>query len=314
MGSSYTPRYVKAYESGALEDKIQKAYAILENCTLCPRNCKVNRLQGKKGICKTGELPRISSHFPHFGEESPLVGRHGSGTIFISYCNLLCIYCQNYEISHLGEGREATNEEFAQMMLSLQLQGCHNINIVTPTHVTPQILKALKIAVKNGLRIPLVYNTGGYDKLETIKLLDGIVDIYMPDFKYWDSKIAKRYSHASDYPEVARNAIKEMHRQVGELKINEEGIAEQGLLLRHLVLPHRLAGTKEIVQFIAKEISPNTYVNIMAQYRPCGEAYQDSLISRSITTEEYEEALQWAVEAGLKRLDQRVFRGFVFYP
>ncbi len=252
-------------------------------------------------------MPVISSYFPHFGEETPLVGRYGSGTIFISYCNLLCIYCQNYEISHLGEGREVSLEEFAQMMLSLQYVGCHNINIVTPTHVVPQILAALEIAIEGGLNIPLVYNTSGYEKVETLRLLDGIVDIYMPDFKYWDSQVAKKYSHAPDYPEVARKALKEMHRQVGNLKLNSNGIAEKGLLVRHLVLPHGLAGTKEIMEFIANEISPNTYVNIMPQYRPCGKAYQDSLINRPITMTEYREAIRIALKAGLTRLDKRHF-------
>lgn len=308
MPSNYTPKYIQAYESGKLEDNFQKAYAILENCTLCPRECKVNRLKGEKGICKTGELPIISSYFPHFGEETPLVGKYGSGTIFISYCSLLCIYCQNYEISHLGEGREVTLEEFAQMMLSLQYQGCHNINIVTPTHIVPQLLGALKIAVGKGLCIPLVYNTSGYEKVETLKLLDGIVDIYMPDFKYWDPEVAKRYSYAPDYPEKARKALKEMYHQVGDLYIDPEGIAEYGLLVRHLVLPHGLAGTREIMQFIAKELSLYTYVNIMAQYRPCWKAYEDPFINRPITLEEYEEALQMAEEVGLKRLDHKLLR------
>lgn len=307
MTTGYIPNYIKTSSTGKLKQKIELAYEILKQCTLCPRECNINRLEGKKGICKTGKLPVISSYFPHFGEESPLVGRHGSGTIFISYCNLLCIYCQNYEISHLGEGREVSLEEFAQMMLSLQYIGCHNINIVTPTHVVPQILAALEIAIEGGLNIPLVYNTSGYEKIETLRLLEGIVDIYMPDFKYGDSQIAKKYSHAPDYPEVARKALKEMHRQVGDLKLNSNGIAEKGLLVRHLVLPHGLAGTKEIMQFIAKEISPNTYVNIMAQYRPCGKAYQDSLINRPITMTEYKEAIKMALEAGLTRLDKRIF-------
>ncbi len=302
----YVPRYVRAYETGLLDKRIAEAYAILEECTLCPRECKVNRLKGERGICKTGELARVSSYFPHFGEEAPLVGQYGSGTIFISYCSLLCIYCQNYEISHLGEGKEVSCEEMAQMMLSLQYQGCHNINIVTPTHVVPQILQALKLAVERGLSVPLVYNTSGYEKVETLKLLDGIVDIYMPDFKYWDPKVAEKYSKSPDYPQRAKEALKEMHRQVGDLHINEIGLAEYGLLVRHLVLPHGLAGTKEVMKFIAREISPYTYVNIMAQYRPCGEAYKDPLINRPITMEEYEEAIQAAIKAGLKRLHRQI--------
>lgn len=301
----YQPLYLKTYKSGLLEKKVEQAYKILENCTLCPRECKVNRLGGEKGICKTGSLPVISSYFPHFGEEDPLVGRNGSGTIFISYCNLLCMYCQNYELSHLGEGRETPIEEFAKMMLSLQVIGCHNINIVTPTHVVPYLLAALKIAIENGLKIPLVYNTSGYEKIETLKILEGVVDIYMPDFKYWDKDVAKRYSKAPDYPDVAREAFKEMHRQVGDLKINEQGIAECGLLVRHLVLPYGLAGTKQVVEFIANEISPNTYINIMDQYRPCGKAYNDDYLNRRITPEEYQLAIRAALDAGLKRLDKR---------
>ena len=300
----YVPKYIKTYKSGLLEERIKKAYAILENCTLCPRNCKVNRLKGKRGICNTLELPIISDYFPHFGEEIPLVGKYGSGTIFISYCSLLCMYCQNYEISHLGQGEITSIEKFADMMISLQKQNCHNINIVTPTHIVPQLLKALKIAIEKELHIPLVYNTGGYEKLETLKLLDGIVDIYMPDFKYWSPEMAKRYSNAYDYPDIAKEAIKEMHRQVGELKINEEGIAEEGLLIRHLVLPRKIAGTKEIAKFIAEEISPNTYVNVMAQYRPCGLADRDDFINRGITQKEYIEAIESAFDAGLKRLDK----------
>lgn len=300
----YVPKYIKTYKSGLLEERIKKAYAILENCTLCPRNCKVNRLKGKKGICNTTDLPIISDYFPHFSEETPLVGKYGSGTIFISCCNLLCMYCQNYEISHLGEGEITSIEKFADMMISLQKQNCHNINIVTPTHIVPQLLKALKFAIEKGLHIPLVYNTGGYEKLETLKLLDGIVDIYMPDFKYWSPEAAKRYSNAYDYPDIAKKAIKEMHRQVGELKINEEGIAEEGLLIRHLVLPRKIAGTKEIAKFIAEEISPNTYVNVMAQYRPCGLADRDDFINRGITQKEYMEAIESALDAGLKRLDK----------
>ena len=301
----YEPLYIKTYKSGLLEEKIEKAYKILKNCTLCPRECKVNRLEGEKGICRTGRLPIISSYFPHFGEEDPLVGTNGSGTIFISYCNLLCMYCQNYEISHLGEGKETPIEEFAKMMISLQIIGCHNINIVTPTHIVPQLLEALKIAIEGGLRIPLVYNTSGYEKVETLRILEGVVDIYMPDFKYWDKDVAKRYSKAPDYPEVAREAIKEMHRQVGDLKINNRGIAEQGLLVRHLVLPHGLAGTRNVMEFIANEISPNTYVNIMAQYRPCGKAHEDDYLNRRITSEEYQKAVQDALDVGLKRLDRR---------
>ncbi len=299
----FEPIYLKTFEEGKLDEKIEKAYEYLKNCTLCPRVCKVDRTKGRKGICNTGLLPIIADYFPHFGEEDVLVGKNGSGTIFISCCNLLCIYCQNASTSHLCEGEEVSIETFANMMIDLQNKGCHNINIVTPTHVVPQLLSALKIAINKGLRLPIVYNTSGYELPKTLKLLDGIVDIYMPDFKYWDPTVAELYSSAKDYPQITRKAIKIMHKQVGDLRI-EKGIAVRGLLIRHLVLPNRLAGTKEIVNFIANEISKNTYVNIMAQYMPLGLASRFEEIARPITDEEYLEALLWAKEAGLKRLDR----------
>jgi putative pyruvate formate lyase activating enzyme len=299
------PSYLKLYRENVLKERIDKAYRILEKCTLCPRQCKVNRLEGEKGICKTGILPVISSYNAHFGEESPLVGRHGSGTIFITHCNLLCLFCQNYEISHLGEGREVSIEAFARMMINLQEIGCHNINFVTPTHVVPQILDALLVAIEMGLKIPLVYNSSGYDAVETLKLLDGVFDIYMPDFKFTDPEVAKKMCKAEDYPERAKEAIKEMHRQVGDLIIDENGIARRGLLVRHLVMPEGLAGTANAMRFIAQEISKNTYVNIMNQYRPCGEAHKISSINRTLKMEEYTEAIRLTKEAGLSRLDKR---------
>jgi putative pyruvate formate lyase activating enzyme len=247
----------------------------------------------------------ISSFSPHFGEEAPLVGRHGSGAIFITKCNLLCVFCQNWETSHLGEGEEISLEQFAMVMLYLQNMGCHNINFVTPTHVVPQILEALSIAIEGGLCVPLVYNTGGYDSIETIKLLDGIFDIYLPDFKYWDEEVAIRLSKSPGYPEIAGQAIKEMHRQVGDLTVDSSGIAQRGLLVRHLVLPDGLAGPRDVMRFLAREISPNTYVNIMDQYRPCGEAYKYPPIDRLITAEEYREAITMAGEEGITRLDPR---------
>ena len=298
----YTPIYLKTYEEGKLDEKIEKAYSYLKRCTICPRLCKVDRTKNKKGICNTGMLPTIADYFPHFGEEDVLVGKKGSGTIFISCCNLLCIYCQNSSTSHLCEGNVETVENFAKMMIELQRMGCHNVNIVTPTHIVPQFLKALKIAINMGLNIPIVYNTSGYELPKTLKLLDGVVDIYMPDFKYWRPEVAEAYSSARDYPEITRKAIKIMHKQVGELLV-ENGIAKRGLLIRHLVLPNGLAGTKEIVNFIANEISKNTYVNIMAQYRPLGLAYRFEEIARPITEEEYLEALLYAIDAGLRRLD-----------
>ncbi len=299
------PSYIELFEKGELEKKAQKAIKLLENCKICPRECGVNRIKGEKGFCRTGRKAIVASYNPHFGEEAPLVGKNGSGTIFISSCNLLCSFCQNYEISHLMEGVEVEAEQIAYMMLELQNMGCHNINFVTPTHVVPQILEALLIAVKQGLNIPLVYNSGGYDKKDTIKLLDGVFDIYMPDFKFWDSKWAKKYMNASDYRERAKEAIKEMHRQVGDLVVNEEGIAVRGLIIRHLVMPNGIAGTEHIMKFIAEEISKNTYVNIMDQYRPCGKAVEDPIINRMITVEEYREAIEFAKKAGLKRLDSK---------
>jgi len=298
----YRPRYISLYQSGELLLRTNRAMEMLRNCCICPRNCEVDRLEGELGVCNTGELARVSSYFPHFGEEPPLVGYCGSGTIFFSYCSLKCIFCQNYTISHLGEGIEVSSNAIADMMLDPQRQGCHNINFVTPTHVVPQILEALLIAVEKGLCIPLVYNTGGYDSVETLKLLDGIIDIYMPDIKYSSSDIAKRLSKAGDYPDIARAAILEMHRQVGDLDMDKRGIAFKGLLVRHLVLPEGLAGTREAMRFLAREVSRNTYVNIMDQYHPCYKAKDHPLINRRITSEEYQEALKIAQEEGLHRI------------
>jgi len=298
----FEPSYIETYKSGKLRKKIEAAYKILENCTLCPRKCEVNRLKGELGTCKVGKAPMISSVNPHFGEEPPLVGRHGSGTIFLTGCNLLCLYCQNWEISHLMEGREISLEEFAKSMLYLQEIGCHNINFVTPTHQVPQILAALEIAIPKGLKVPLVYNSGGYDSIQELKLMDGIIDIYMPDFKYWDPEVSKRFSNeAENYPEIARAAFLEMHRQVGDLVINKEGIAEHGMLIRHLVLPEGKAGTASVMHFIATQLSKNSYVNIMDQYRPCGQAWDFPPLDRRISHEEYREAIDIAEKEGLHR-------------
>lgn len=301
----FQPSYIETYKKGILKERIEAAYKIIKNCHLCPRICRVNRLADEKGVCKTGKHAIVSSYNPHFGEEDPLVGTHGSGTIFMGWCNLLCVFCQNYEISHMGEGRAVTSEELASMMLSLQKMGCHNINFVTPTHVIPQILSALTIAIEGGLHVPLVYNTGGYDVVKSLKLLDGIFDIYMPDFKYWEGEAAEKYSDAKNYPIAARAALREMHRQVGDLEMDERGIAYRGLLVRHLVMPHNLASTRDIMRFLAKEISPNTYVNVMAQYRPCGLAHRYPEVNRPITTDEYNDAVQMAIEEGITRLDER---------
>jgi putative pyruvate formate lyase activating enzyme len=275
---------------------------ILKACSLCPRKCGSNRLENETGYCKTGKNAVICSFHPHFGEEPELVGTYGSGTIFFSYCNLLCNFCQNFEISHLGEGRDVTEQELAGIMLELQQMGCHNINLVTPTHVVPQIIAALEIAHKNGLTVPIVYNSGGYDRVSTLKFMEGLIDIYMPDFKFWSSEVAEKTCNAPDYPEVARKAIMEMHRQVGNLQTNPAGIAQKGLLIRHLVLPKNLAGTGEISEFISKNISPDTYVNIMPQYRPCGLAHQIEGLDRRLTAKEYLDAIKIAEDQGLTRI------------
>ncbi len=302
---SIEPAYIETFRNGLLKEKIEKAYELLQSCTLCPRRCKVDRMSGQTGICKTGERAYVSSYSPHFGEEAPLVGSQGSGTIFFTHCNLLCIFCQNYDISHKGYGYEQSPEQLASMMLQLQNTGCHNINFVTPSHVVPQILAALEEAIEGGLSVPLIFNTGGYDSVETLKILEGVFDIYMPDFKFWDPGIADATCKAKDYPEMARRAIIAMHRQVGDLEIDEAGIARRGLLIRHLVLPSGLAGTREIMKFIAKEISLNTYINIMPQYRPCGRASEMEELSIRLSSDDYNNALQAAEEEGLSRLDSR---------
>jgi putative pyruvate formate lyase activating enzyme len=286
-----------------LPDKIREAEEILKECTLCPRKCEIDRTSDQRGFCRTGNKPFISSWGPHFGEEKPLVGRFGSGTIFFGNCNLGCIFCQNYSISHLGEGIEISFEKLADIMLSLQHEGCHNINLVTPTHQTPMIIRSLRIASEKGLNIPVVYNCGGYESLHAIKLLDGIVDIYMPDFKYSDPEMALRYSRAEDYPEAAKAAIKEMHKQVGDLLIDNRGIALRGLLVRHLVLPEGIADTAGVVKFIAGEISKDTYINIMDQYHPCFKAFDNPPLDRRITGREYSEAIRMPTDAGLTRID-----------
>ncbi|GAB4538384.1 MAG: radical SAM protein [Thermodesulfovibrionia bacterium] len=286
-----------------LKERLNLAEEILKSCNLCPRNCRVDRTRGELGVCKTGDRPFVSSYNPHFGEERPLVGSYGSGTIFFTNCNLGCIFCQNWTISHLGEGGVVSFEGLAQMMITLQNLGCHNINLVTPTHQVPMILRSLDIAIDKGLNLPIVYNCGGYESVETLKILDGIIDIYMPDFKYSDPEVAWRYSKAKDYPHVAKAAIKEMHRQVGDLIIDERGIALRGLLVRHLVLPEGLAGTEEIVRFLVEEVSPNTYTNIMAQYYPCYKAFEHPPLNRRLTQEEYRRAREVAIRLGLRRLD-----------
>ena len=298
------PSYLALFESGAFGARVAAALSLLEACRLCPRTCGVNRLDGKTGVCRTGRRAIVSSAAPHFGEEKPLVGNRGSGTIFFSGCNLKCLFCQNYEISHLLAGDEVSAGRLAMLMLHLQKIGCHNLNLVTPTHVVPQILEALELAVKGGFRLPIVYNTGGYDALEVIRLLDGIVDIYMPDIKYLSQEAAKEYSDAEDYPTVIKKVIREMHRQVGDLVISPEGIATRGLLVRHLVMPGMLEDTDRIVSFLAGNISQDTYINIMAQYRPEYLAYEHPPLDRPLSRDEWREALRRARAAGLHRFDE----------
>jgi len=285
----------------SLSKSVQQLWDYMNSCVLCPRQCKVDRIKEQIGFCGIGDLPVISSVGPHFGEESVLVGFGGSGTIFFAGCNLGCVFCQNYDISHHLHGRPMTIEQLAQSMLGLQNIGCRNINFVTPTHVIPAITAAIELARKKGLRLPTVYNTGGYDSVETLKLLDGYIDIYMPDMKYSDSKVAEELSHAADYWQVNQAAVKEMHRQVGDLR-TKKGLATRGLLVRHLVLPEQLAGSFEIIDFLAEQISPKTTINVMAQYRPCYKASSYPKINRRPYPEEIESVRRYAIEKGLNVL------------
>jgi putative pyruvate formate lyase activating enzyme len=297
----YQPAYILLHERKELGRRIKTLGEILARCHLCPRACEVNRLKGEKGYCRAGAEAMISSAFSHFGEEPPLVGSHGSGTIFLTHCNLRCVFCQNYDISHLGEGKPITASELAQYMIGLQQRGCHNINFVTPTQYVPQIVAALPEAIELGLTVPLVYNCGGYESLEVIKLLDGIFDIYMPDTKFTQEEYAARYSNAPDYPQVLQEVLREMHRQVGDLVLDEQGVASHGLLIRHLVMPHGVAGTREIMTFIAQHVSSDSYVNIMDQYRPLYRAGEYLEIDRPISSREYREAIGIAKAEGLHR-------------
>jgi len=305
--------YIELHANGELADRAGRAATLLKSCTVCPRNCRVDRSRDERGFCKTGLFAQIASAGPHFGEEPELVGRNGSGTIFVSHCNLACEFCQNYEISQCCDGQETDASALAATMLMLERQGCHNINIVSPTHVVPQILAALDIAAGKGLSVPLVYNTGGYDSVDTLRLLDGVVDIYMPDAKYGDNAIAAALSHAPGYVDVMKAALKEMHRQVGDLII-ERGVAQSGMIIRHLVLPGDLAGTKDVLKFIATEISPDSYVNVMAQYRwPISVPPPDRIrkdrrfreLIRPITQEEYNRAIRYGKDVGLTWMKAR---------
>ncbi|MFN2189298.1 MAG: radical SAM protein [Candidatus Promineifilaceae bacterium] len=303
----FEPAYMSLHRSGELLERVHAAVDGLARCRVCPRDCDVDRLADETAVCKTGRFALVSSYFPHFGEEECLRGARGSGTIFFSMCNLRCVFCQNYDISQSRAGTEVSPGALAQMMLELQEQGCHNINFVTPEHVVPQMLEGLVIAAKAGLRLPIVYNTSAYDSLHSLHLLDGIIDIYMPDFKFWDPDLSLRYLKAKDYPIAAQQALKEMHRQVGVLKMDEEGIAKRGVLVRHLVMPNDAAGTGKVMRFLAEELSPDTFVNMMAQYRPAhkvsGEKFAE--INRPVTKEEMRHAYSAAKTAGIWRFDVR---------
>jgi len=303
----WNPAYKKLEEEGKLAKRIERAYEKLEHCELCPRRCGVNRRNGETGFCNATDKLVVHSHVPHFGEERPLVGSQGSGTIFFSNCNLRCVFCQNYPIAHKGDGIPTSDEELADQMIDLQNRGCHNINLVTPTHVMPNILNATRKALKKGLRLPLCYNTGGYELAENVELLEDIVDIYLPDLKFMDGEKSDKYAvrGAEDYPEKAQAAIEEMYRQVGDLLKDEQGHALRGLMLRHLVMPNRVTNPRDFVHWIADNLSTDTYVNIMSQYRVEFQAYEYEKIDRAINPGEFVEAMEWAKEAGLDNFDER---------
>jgi putative pyruvate formate lyase activating enzyme len=307
--SSWEPPYLALHRSGELAQRGERARELLaERCRVCPRLCKVDRLSDQPGLCGVGRHAVVASHFPHFGEEDCLRGQRGSGTIFFSGCNLRCVFCQNHDISWRVNGEEAPPERLAAMMLELQRIGCHNINWVTPEHVVPQILEALPLAVQDGLRLPIVYNTSAYDSPESLASMDGIVDIYMPDLKLWSEERGRRYLAKRDYSEVARHSVREMHRQVGDLVLDEDGMARRGLIVRHLLMPEMVDETELILRFVAEELGPDTYVNLMAQYYPAGKVGRDGKfeeLDRGISGGEYARALAIAEELGLRRLDPR---------
>lgn len=305
----FEPSYLKLHRSGELKRRGEKLWAMMESCELCPRMCKVNKLKGEKGFCQADSTLEISSAHPHFGEERPLVGKGGSGTIFLSNCSLRCVFCINYSISQEGEGTRRTIDHFASMMLSLQKTGCPNINVVTPTHYSPHILLALDKAASRGLKVPLVYNTCGWERTEILKMLDGIVDIYLPDFKYFNGKKAARYSSgASEYPEVTKQALLEMHRQVGVAKPAAGGLMQRGLMIRHLVMPNNTGDSEKIIDWIADNLPADTYLNIMSQYSPTYKAFDYPEISRKITREEYSGVVNHAKAAGLTNLEIQGYR------
>ena len=297
--------YLDLHQSGELDERAKTLEERLRSCDLCPRNCGVNRLDGETGVCGVGKKAWVTSHGPHYGEEDPLRGWKGSGTIFFSGCNLNCLYCQNADISQRLTGVKVSTKTLANMMLELENRGCHNINLVSPTHVAAQILLAVAYAVNLGLRLPIVYNTEGYDSIPTLKMLDGVIDIYMPDMKYSKVEVGSKCSGISEYPRINQEAVLEMHHQVGDLRLNPRGIAERGLLIRHLVLPGNLAGSRETLEFLANKVSLNTYINIMDQYRPAYQAFRHPELNRRITHAEYQDVIDLAKNLGLTRLDQR---------
>lgn len=297
---SLKPKYIKLLQNGNLLKKVEEAEKHFTHCNLCPHKCGVDRTN-EVGICRSGDKVIVSSYGPHLGEESVLVGHRGSGTIFFGYCNMSCVFCQNYKISFHGEGDTLSNETLSNIMLSLQNDyGCHNINLVTPTHFVPNILKAIYLAAKKGLKLPIVYNTGGYESMNTLKILEGVINIYMPDFKYNSPESSKRYSKVSNYPQIAKKALKEMDRQVGGLKTDDKNIAYRGLLIRHLMLPSGLKDTKKVLDFIKDELSSDVLVNLMDQYRPSYKAFEYKEISKKLSPQEYREAYRYGEELGLR--------------
>jgi putative pyruvate formate lyase activating enzyme len=300
----FEPAYMGLHRTGELEKRGTILWDIMQSCRLCPRQCGANRLEGDEGFCRASSQLEISAYHPHFGEERPLVGKGGSGTIFLTNCGLRCVFCINWEISQEGKGRPRSVEEMAEMMLALQRMGCHNINFVTPTHYSPHIVRAVDIAADRGLRLPLVYNTCGWERLEILQMLDGIVDIYLPDYKYSSGEMAAKYSSAAEsYPDVTKEALLEMHRQVGIARPASDGLMYRGLMIRHLVMPNNIGGTKQVLEWIAQNLPKDTYVNVMSQYTPMYKAFQYPEISRRITRKEYDDAVRWAREAGLTNLD-----------
>lgn len=301
---NFEPSYLKLHRSGELKKRGEALWALMERCSLCPRYCATTRLAGSRGFCQASSDLEVASFHPHFGEEKPLVGKGGSGAIFFTHCALRCVFCINWDISHEGSGSKVSIENLAEMMLNLQKMGCHNINFVTPTHYSPHILLAVDQAAANGLKLPLVYNTCGWENLEVLRKLDGVMDIYLPDFKYADGKMASLYSaQAFSYPEVTKQSLLEMHRQVGVAKPAKDGVVYRGLMIRHLVMPNNVGGTKEVISWIAGNLPKDTYLNIMSQYRPAYKAHLYPAISRRITSKEYREAVEWARKSGLTNLD-----------